>query len=251
MILVLFMLSGRYRFPAAMISVLIIFVVQARTVFIGLAVFWLVWIYLNQTLKVISSRLNIVILAGSLGSLFAMFYFLADINVVELVSGFLKVTTSSRLGSDFTGRADVWQVAYSKISAKPFTGYGFKTRELADLTYITDAINAHSGILNVALDLGLVGVALFFIWYAYAFWQAIELGPHPFAQEKMTIAAFLAGNLAMLAVEPNYISFAHPTAFLTLLSLSFPLVDFKLGKAAVPRRKRRQKPRPRPRYLRT
>jgi len=251
MILVMFMIWGRFRFALAMISVIIIFIVQARTVFIGLVVFWIVWIYLSKFMKVASTRFDILIFLGFLGTAFGLIYIFAEISLTELVSSLLNVTTSSRLGANFTGRGDVWNVAYSKIMDNPIIGYGFKTRGVADLSYITDAINAHSGALNIALDLGLVGVALFFIWYAYAFWQAIDLRPHPFAQEKITIAAFLAGNVAILAVEPNYISFVHPTAFLTLLALSFPLVDFKLAKPAAPRRKFRRKPQPRLRYVRT
>jgi O-antigen ligase len=172
--------------------------------------------------------------------------------LIESVSKVLNVTSSSRLGSDYTGRADVWQVAASKIAGKPLQGYGFRTRETADLTYITDTINGHSGVLNILLDVGYIGLALFAVWYVYAFWQAIDPRPHPLAPQKIVIASFLVGNVAILALEPNYISFANPTAFVTLLALSFPLVNFAAAGAIAPRR---QRPRPRgfqqrPRYLR-
>jgi exopolysaccharide production protein ExoQ len=73
------------------------------------------------------------------------------------------------LGRDmtFTGRTDLWAYAARMVELRPWLGYGYAT--FFDLpsvaTYVTDMLkwsspNAHNGYLEVALGLGLVGLAL-------------------------------------------------------------------------------------------
>ncbi len=78
------------------------------------------------------------------------------------------------LGRDmtFTGRTDIWAVLLDKVSAKPWLGYGFRSfwaggaqGEAVDLIYRNNYLvdTAHNGFLDIALELGLVGLGLF-VW---------------------------------------------------------------------------------------
>lgn len=239
LIMVLFLLHGRWKLWPALISAFVIYFTQARTVFIGFAVFWVTWFWLNNYLHLLKNRINILLPVVPVAAIIGYVYYRFRDDLIAIVSKVLNVTSSSRLGSDYTGRADVWQVAASKIARRPYQGFGFRTRETADLTYITDSINGHSGVLNILLDVGYVGLALFALWYVYAFWKAIDPRPHPMFPQRIVMAAFLVGNIPILALEPNYISFANPTAFLTLLAFGFSLADLNPATARLPRPRRR------------
>lgn len=231
----LFMMHGRWKVVPALATLGLIGFSQARTVFVGFLVFWGAYLVIVRLAPKVRSRGFIIAMFTALGSVVAGLVVAGQNVFVQLVSDALNVTTASRLGTDFTGRAEVWQVAYDKILATPFMGYGFRTRQTADLTYVTDAINAHSGVLNVILDVGYIGLGFFALWYGFAVLRSLDTRPHPIAQERVVIASFLLGNIAILALEPNYISFGHPTSFMMLMALSFPFARFRKP-AALPRR---------------
>ena len=74
------------------------------------------------------------------------------------------------LGKDPTlsGRTDVWEIAIYQILKRPLLGYGYQAYWRNDgaafflrkqVNY--DAAHAHNGFINIGLDLGLLGIALF------------------------------------------------------------------------------------------
>ncbi len=74
------------------------------------------------------------------------------------------------LGKDPTlsGRTDVWNAGIYKISQRPWFGYGYQAfwRSTGGAEYIWTAVkyqasHAHNGFINIALDLGLVGLFFF------------------------------------------------------------------------------------------
>jgi exopolysaccharide production protein ExoQ len=69
-----------------------------------------------------------------------------------------------------TGRTDIWAVLIDKVSRRPWFGYGFKSfwsggvnGEAIDLLYSNNYVvdTAHNGFLDIALELGLVGLGIF------------------------------------------------------------------------------------------
>jgi len=111
-------------------------------------------------------------------------------SAVLVVSMTVWVTDSSHkliraLGRDetFSGRVDLWQSAALVIEERPWIGHGYgtawigegddATTDLATFSHWKSAPNAHNGLLNVALDLGLVGSALIILSYTLAVWRAI------------------------------------------------------------------------------
>ncbi|MGB7495676.1 MAG: O-antigen ligase family protein [Candidatus Acidiferrum sp.] len=77
-----------------------------------------------------------------------------------------------------TGRARLWALSWTAIVRKPWLGYGFKSFWLgmngASATLVQQlhwaAPTAHNGLLDVTLELGALGLALFLIGY-FALWQ--------------------------------------------------------------------------------
>ena len=84
----------------------------------------------------------------------------------------------SALGRDatLTGRTDLWAAAVERISERPVAGYGHSAFWLghsgpsaAVLERVGwEAPHAHNGALDLALDLGLLGLALYVLGYAVA-----------------------------------------------------------------------------------
>ncbi len=79
------------------------------------------------------------------------------------------------LGIDptFTGRVDIWRLAYDAIAHRPITGYGFTlfwTTGQADMvmpdveTWATTASDTHNSYLSVILDGGFPALILILIW---------------------------------------------------------------------------------------
>jgi hypothetical protein len=225
--MILLMINGRYRIPAAVMGLAIIGMTQARTVMIEYIIFWLMYLF---ALPWVHRRNSIVRATGVLiggGAIAAALYKYALPFVIANVSALLGVHEESRLGTDFTGRGVIWQSALTVMRRHLPLGYGFRTRIIAELDNIDLTINAHSGLLNVILDVGLVGLACYVFWYAYSMFSAFSGSLHPFPEERRTIAAFLVANIPVQMLEPNYISFAHPTSFMTLLGLAYGFVRFK------------------------
>jgi O-antigen ligase len=69
----------------------------------------------------------------------------------------------------FTGRTDIWRYALGKVAAHPYLGYGFEAFwNTESVRYGTDnsgawiagAAHAHNGLVDVAISMGVPGVAL-------------------------------------------------------------------------------------------
>ncbi len=69
----------------------------------------------------------------------------------------------------FTGRTDVWRYALEKLAAHPLLGFGFDAfwntelvRFASDdaMAWVADVAHAHNGLVDVAMSMGVPGVAL-------------------------------------------------------------------------------------------
>jgi O-antigen ligase len=98
---------------------------------------------------------------------------------VELITG---------LGRDptITGRTIIWDVALTRLMERPFLGYGRGAFWAPKSNYafeVSQAIgtgwvppHGHNGFIDTALDVGLIGLLLFFICYLMIFAKALKLG---------------------------------------------------------------------------
>jgi O-antigen ligase len=71
----------------------------------------------------------------------------------------------------FTGRTDIWQFAMEHLAQRPITGYGFSafwgTEQVVyglASTWATAAADAHNAYLNLAVTIGVPGLALVVVW---------------------------------------------------------------------------------------
>jgi exopolysaccharide production protein ExoQ len=74
----------------------------------------------------------------------------------------LSPTVTSLLGRDetFTGRTDIWRDVLEVASCNPLLGIGYGSFSGLETSFTIGAKEAHSGYLDVYLQLGIVGVVL-------------------------------------------------------------------------------------------
>jgi exopolysaccharide production protein ExoQ len=92
------------------------------------------------------------------------------------------VTVFAWFGRDatLTGRTQLWDASLQMIAARPWLGYGYTASFTLDSPIIRaliwqDAPHAHNGWLDVALDLGLVGVTLFTLHNLRSLWRGFAM----------------------------------------------------------------------------
>ena len=82
---------------------------------------------------------------------------------------FASLAASLPIDATFTGRVDVWRYALDKLAARPFLGYGFdafwNTESVrfgtdSSTAWVAGAAHAHNGLIDVAMSMGVPGVAL-------------------------------------------------------------------------------------------
>jgi O-antigen ligase len=85
-----------------------------------------------------------------------------------LLSNWENITIALGRDPTLSGRTELWDAAFDMIAARPLLGYGFQSFWIDDgaATYIWKLVqyrppHAHNGYINIALDLGLIGLFLF------------------------------------------------------------------------------------------
>ena len=80
----------------------------------------------------------------------------------------------------FTGRTTVWIVSIAMITRHPWLGYGYNefwpgygSDIVSRLTGLPEMSHAHNAILNLWLDVGLLGVVIFILQYLKSLWRAL------------------------------------------------------------------------------
>jgi exopolysaccharide production protein ExoQ len=100
--------------------------------------------------------------------------YLASTNL-EFLTGILGRNTT------LTGRTDIWHMALASFLKSPFLGYGYSAfwnvspEGLKINSVLHWAVpHAHNGFLDLALQLGLVGLCLYLAYYAISLRRAVE-----------------------------------------------------------------------------
>jgi O-antigen ligase len=144
---------------------LLIFIANSKTALILLIVlFLLVPLYRGlrgRTAFLIPISIAAIIIAGSLS--------------VMLVGNWENIAQFLGKDPSLSGRTDLWEVSLEKVFERPWFGYGYQSfwMEKGEASYVWQAIaklqgdykppHAHNGFINIALDLGLVGLGLFLL----------------------------------------------------------------------------------------
>ncbi len=217
--MVLLSMMNRLKWWALAIILGLLFYTQARTVLIASATFLLFRYAVFPAADAAKSRLLPLGIAA-LGMAFVIVLAPVIMSIIPDVSELLGITSQSRLDGSLTGRTAYWTAGLDVFEQTPLLGYGFDTRGTLDTEWGA-RMNAHSGMVNLLLDLGVIGATLFTLWFLSALWRSVAVMEGETAK---TNAAALFGFVPMLVSEPNYISLYHPSSYLLLLCLCLPSV---------------------------
>lgn len=145
-------------------SLLLIFVSDSKTALALAVIAPLVAIgfYLARSLVGIGPLLFLFLLAGFVTTGFIVFGQFLGISTNDLLFAIYGDTT-------FTGRTEIWAFAIGFIREAPFFGHGLRgfwglgldsPKHLSNIDFIRTIGSSHNGFIDVALDLGLFGLAL-------------------------------------------------------------------------------------------
>ncbi|AFY55945.1 lipid A core-O-antigen ligase-like enyme [Rivularia sp. PCC 7116] len=163
-----------YKYFGMMFSVFLILLSTSKTsLVISLLLISIVFFYKNFRWKgkISVVLLDVGILILGCVSIFVFAYW------VELLTGLGRDAT-------LTGRTPVWGVMISRLMERPFFGYGRGAFFAPKSAYAFEAGQAiktgwipphgHNGFLDLAVDVGFVGLALFLITYLVSFARALK-----------------------------------------------------------------------------
>jgi len=202
-------------------SVLLLGLSRGMTAVVVFVVLMVLLPYLRWTLR--KSRRGVVggitfLLGAGVLSVFYMATHLEDV--------------TSLLGKDpdLTGRVPLWFVVTVMALQRPWLGYGFNAFWLPDQAY-TSRIwrlltwtppQAHNGILELWLELGVIGTGLFFLVFAYYVAKALSFsrqnpGPDSTWPLAFLIFLFLANLTTACIIQGNNIYFNLYVALATTM----------------------------------
>jgi len=98
-----------------------------------------------------------------------------------VVSGWDSLLVSLGKDPTLSGRTDIWEVVIENIWERPWFGYGYQGfwQEKGDADLVWRVIrykvfHAHNGFLNIAVELGLVGMFLFVLSVLFTYIRALQ-----------------------------------------------------------------------------
>ena len=141
-----------------LMNLALIFVSGARSVIIGILVI-LATYFLVKKFPIILDKLIYLIMLGNL--LFVGMYVGLSYTILGQKLNDISVAVTSK--NLFSGRHEIWSAVMKSILEKPIFGYGLgvRAKEVAE----TD-LTAHNMYLQLILEFGIIGYALFFCIYS-------------------------------------------------------------------------------------
>ncbi|NJM70251.1 MAG: O-antigen ligase family protein [Scytonema sp. RU_4_4] len=105
---------------------------------------------------------------------------------VPVLTYWVEILTGLGRDATLTGRTPLWGAALARFMERPLLGYGYGAFWAPQSPYALEAGQAigsgwipphgHNGLLDLALDVGLIGLSLFLIIYSTAFVRALKEG---------------------------------------------------------------------------
>jgi exopolysaccharide production protein ExoQ len=131
--------------------------------------------------------------------------------IVGFVGNYEFILTSLGRDATLTGRTGIWDTLIGKVSLRPWLGYGYRgfwqgmDGDSADIYYNLGFMvaSAHNGYLDVALELGLVGLALFVATIVQSFSRAITWLRRTDAQQGLWPLTYLSYYALYNLTESN------------------------------------------------
>lgn len=101
---------------------------------------------------------------------------------------------TSHINLNWGYRVEIWHRVYELVGARPWIGYGFDSARTVAQGPGVSFLHPHNGLLQVWLELGLVGVVLFLGWCAAALRPVLKAPARP------EVLATIAATVTALAV---------------------------------------------------
>jgi exopolysaccharide production protein ExoQ len=147
----------------------------------------------------------------------------------------------SLIGRDpsFTSRTTIWMVSIVMITQHPWLGYGYNefwpgtgTDIVARFTHGFQASHAHNAILNLWLDVGLLGVVVFVLQYVKSLWAAVVAVRHTRAVEWLWPLIFLF-FIAAYGLDESVILQRNGLSWILFTAVVLQISSFRVPQAAV------------------
>jgi len=188
--------------------------------YLNISVFFVLVILSRSTTALLTSTFYIlctcIYLIWKRNRIIATCIFILFVSVLCMVLMFFFVDPQfmfSMLGKDpsLTGRTDLWPLVIELIEQKPWLGWGYRamwlpddviTQRVDDLTGNWGVPSAHNVFLEVALELGLVGLFALLIIIVIAFWRGLRccrIGVLPLGWYSLVF--FIGSTLEGLTIE--------------------------------------------------
>ena len=215
-----FLLRTPLRFIFLALAVLGMVVVNTRG---GLAVgllFMLIWFATDLT------RINMpkVAVLGAAAVVAVVIAALATgIDPVETVTEqIVRSDQEGRSLATLSGRTEKWELGIEAFLDNIAVGVGFRVSRSSDYAF------AHSGILQLLIDLGLIGVLVLFLLFvasARLLWASRQMRRHSeFHADLMRWGgAFGLAYLTRALIEPNLLSFGNVMSLTFIAAISVPV----------------------------
>jgi exopolysaccharide production protein ExoQ len=148
----------------------------------------------------------------------------------------------SLVGRDpsFTNRTTIWMVSIAMIARHPWIGYGYNefwpgtgTDIVARFTHGFQASHAHNAILNLWLDLGLLGVVIFVLQYLKSLWGAVVAARRTRTVEWLWPVVFLF-FLAAYGLDESVILQRNGLSWILFTTVVLQISSFRVAQSSVP-----------------
>jgi exopolysaccharide production protein ExoQ len=146
---------------------------------------------------------------------------------VAFIAAFNPDSLLEMLGKDptLTGRTDIWGYVIPDIYRRPFLGWGyaaFWSTENPEAWNIADALHwfapqAHNGILEILLSVGLVGAALFIYLWGRTVWLSLKCLRTPDGTMAITCLSICAGAV-LVGVSETVLLYGGPITFMFFIT---------------------------------
>lgn len=215
--------QGKIQWLSAVIGLWIMVVSQSRTVFLAALIFLALYHFVVPAARSRSGAVSIAF--GIAAAVIVLVLLLEPVSnlAASISSQMLGVTDAQRTSSGFSGRDVSWQLGYETLKGHEISGFGFRTRGSMFMSQAGDAINAHSGLINAMLDIGIIGMASYFGLVGYCAWRMFADWATRRNRYDRVGASFIVCMTPILLLEPNYLNFGSASHFMLLLFLARPL----------------------------
>lgn len=215
-------ISKRFRWISVVVSLAIAILSGSATAIVALALL-LLWI---PGLKLLRVRRSHAIPLWSLGLM------VAAVVLALAIANFGKLLLVLGRDATLTGRTELWSAVLNAISRKMWLGYGFNAfwrgmqGESATVLIAVRwaVVFAHNGFLDLALQLGIVGLVLFMIGYVAALRHAIGECCESGAAERLWPLMFLSFMLLFNLTDSTILA-ANNTYWILYVSASVSVMS--------------------------